>query len=165
MNDTSNLESTVRRLADRAEIGEVLARYASSIDLRDWARLESCLTPDVTTDYGELGRHTNREHVVRSISGTLPGFDATHHMITNHEIAIDGDTARTRAYLNVIHYLSGFAGGDHVTLRGHYEHEWVRTPDGWRIRRLVLTTTWREGDLSLFHEARRRWHERRAEQS
>src|ERR1700730_8222522 len=121
-----SVEQRLRWLTDRAEISEVLARYASSIDLRDWPRLETCLTPDVTTDYGALGRHENREHVIRSISGTLPGFDATHHMITNHEISIEGDTARTRAYLNVIHHLSGFAEGDHVTLRGHYDHEWLR---------------------------------------
>jgi hypothetical protein len=35
------MDETLRPLLDRADLDEVMNRYAASIDLRDWARLRT----------------------------------------------------------------------------------------------------------------------------
>ena len=39
------ITSMARRLADRQEIAGLCARYATALDTRDWALLESCFAP------------------------------------------------------------------------------------------------------------------------
>lgn len=157
------LAANVRYLLDRAAISDLLFRYASSLDTRDWERLETCFTPDVASDYGDLARHESREHLVRWVRRALSGFDVTHHMSTNHEITIEGDTARSRSYLHVVHTLALDGAPHTIALRGHYTKDYVRTAAGWRICRIRLETTWQEGDPGLFRLARDRWLARRSE--
>jgi len=159
--DAAELAANVRYLLDRAAISDLLFRYASSLDTRDWERLATCFTPEATSDYGEGARHGSREHLIRWVRRALSGFDVTHHMSANHEIAIEGDTARSRSYLNVVHTLRADGGPQTITLRGHYTKDCVRTADGWRINHIRLETTWREGDMGLFARARDRWLARR----
>ena len=42
--------------ADKAQIAEVLIRYATGIDFKDWPLLRTCWTDDVDVDYGEVGQ-------------------------------------------------------------------------------------------------------------
>ncbi len=44
--------------ADKAQIAEVLIRYATGIDSKDWPLFRSCWTDEVDVDYGELGHFT-----------------------------------------------------------------------------------------------------------
>ncbi len=37
-------DKDLKHLVDRAEISDVVHRYATAIDRRDWALLESCFT-------------------------------------------------------------------------------------------------------------------------
>jgi hypothetical protein len=39
----------------RQDVADVLVRYATGIDRRDWALLRSCFTDDCEADYGEIG--------------------------------------------------------------------------------------------------------------
>lgn len=40
----------------KADISEVLLRYATAIDTKDWDLLRCCFTDGVDADYGEIGR-------------------------------------------------------------------------------------------------------------
>jgi SnoaL-like domain len=42
-------------MTDRQDIVDVLVRYATGIDSRDWALFRSCFTDDARFDYGDLG--------------------------------------------------------------------------------------------------------------
>ena len=39
--------------ADKVQIAEVLIRYATGIDSKDWPLFRSCWTDEVDMDYGE----------------------------------------------------------------------------------------------------------------
>ena len=45
--------------ADKEQITEVLIRYATGIDSKDWPLFRSCWADEVDLDYGELGEFTD----------------------------------------------------------------------------------------------------------
>ena len=77
-------------------------------------------------------------------------FESTQHIITSHDVAVDGDTATVRANLVAIHIWPGartmltkpescFAAGGVVTA------QLVRTGEGWRISEMSNRVLWRAG--------------------
>ena len=39
----------------RQDVADVLVRYATGIDRRDWTQFRSCFTEDCQADYGDIG--------------------------------------------------------------------------------------------------------------
>jgi ketosteroid isomerase-like protein len=141
------MQRTLEYLLDRAEIIDVLNRYATALDGRDWKRLATCFTPDAVALYGPvLGRHEGFAAIEELCRGALEPLDSSHHMITNHEIQIDGDQARTHCYLHAQHTKAGTEGGDNFVIGGAYIDELVRTSQGWRIQQRELQLIWQEGN-------------------
>jgi hypothetical protein len=120
-----------RSIADRVEITELLSRYHHAIDARDWDALGAVFTEDAVADY--LGLVVEgRDAIVTWLSAALGDRELTHFM-ANHVFELDGDLASSRSYLQDLDLKTGLAFG-----AGTYEGEHVRTPAGWRIRRLRL---------------------------
>jgi len=121
--------------------------YATALDDRDWKRLATCFTADAVALYGPvLGRHEGFTAIENLCRVALEPLDSSHHMITNHEITIEGDTAHTHCYLHAQHTKAGTEGGDNFVIAGSYVDELVRTPQGWRIRQRELRMIWQEGN-------------------
>lgn len=132
--DPSTLDRLVRA-ADKVEIIEVLSRYHQIVDAKALDELDQVFTRDATCEYlgqeelfgipGE--RPTGLDEITAFLADALAPVDTRHNM-TNHVFELlDGDTAHTRSY------LLGRGGTE-----GVYDVDHVRTPDGWRMRRLVL---------------------------
>ena len=76
-----------RSLADRLEIGDLLTRYATAVDRRDWDLYRSVFTTDAEIDYTSAGGIAGTvDEVVRSpgrrylVHGRLvPPRPGTHH--------------------------------------------------------------------------------------
>jgi ketosteroid isomerase-like protein len=137
---------THEQLADRAEIIEVTHRYAWALDSRQFEMLDDVFIPDARADLLMPTVLEGREAIVARISGALSRFQATQHLVGNHLITVDGDTATCRCYLQAQHVRSGVTeGSPNYLMGGHYEDELVRTAHGWRIAFRRLTITWTEG--------------------
>jgi 3-phenylpropionate/cinnamic acid dioxygenase small subunit len=46
---------TLQELSDRIEIDDLLTRYATAIDTKDWQLFETCFTADAFIDYTDAG--------------------------------------------------------------------------------------------------------------
>jgi ketosteroid isomerase-like protein len=131
----------LQTLADRIEIRDVLTRYCHGIDRGDWEMYRSVFTDDAVIDYTSAGAPClPRDEMVDLLSGTFATFPFTHHHITNVEVHLDGDTARVLADFYNPMQIPGVDGRS--TCGGYYHHDMVRTPDGWRSRRLVEENVW-----------------------
>ena len=146
----SRAPTTLEELLDEREVSLLLTRYATALDEKDWELLATCFLPEAVAIYGEvIGRMEGFQAILGACRATLEKLDSSQHIVTNHEIEIDGDTAKARCYVHAQHTKSGTAGGDNFVIGGIYIDEIVRTADGWRIRQRELKMLWQEGNQAV----------------
>ena len=141
---------------DRDELMELMSRYANMSDTKNWDELPpSVLCDELTSDFSALGAPVatlSRDVWCRRTKQAFAGWTATHHAITNHQIAIDGDRATIRAHIRAEHWASAevAAGGPNCWLVvGFYDDVAVRTPEGWRLSSVKLTLIHQENESLL----------------
>ena len=122
---------------DRADITEVLLRYATGIDRRDWATFRTAFTEDCVLDYGEIGSFTGVDAVTEFMDQSHAMAGHTMHRLSNIVISIAGDRATARTYVDGLILAADNASG--VSAIGIYDDDLVRTDPGWRIARRVFT--------------------------
>ena len=118
---------------DQQDIAAVLLCYATGIDRRDWQLFRTVFTDDCELDYGEIGSFKGVDAVTEFMQQAHAMAGHTMHRLTNQVIAVDGDTAEARTYVDALIMLSDNSSG--VNAAGFYDDELVRTDDGWRVTR------------------------------
>jgi 3-phenylpropionate/cinnamic acid dioxygenase small subunit len=117
----------------KQDIAEVLVRYATGIDRRDWGLFGSCFTSDCLAEYEGIGTWESADAITDFMVTAHAGMGHTMHRISNIAIDVDdgGDRAVARYYVDGILMAADGASGFNPV--GFYDDELVRTPDGWRI--------------------------------
>ena len=124
-------------MTDRHDISDVLIRYATGIDRRDWPLFRTVFADDCQLDYGEIGTWNGVAAVTEFMEQAHAMAGHTLHRLTNQAITVDGDKATARTDIDG---LIMFADNDTgVNAVGFYDDELVRTDDGWRIARRRYT--------------------------
>ena len=136
--------------ADKQQIAEVLIRYATGIDSKDWPLLRSCWTDEIDVDYQQLGRFTSADALTDVMRQLHENMGPTYHRLSNFVIAVGGDRATARSYVQAVLMLQPNDSTNWVDALGHYDDVFVRTPDGWRISERVSRTarTLTGGDIA-----------------
>jgi 3-phenylpropionate/cinnamic acid dioxygenase small subunit len=122
---------------DRQDISDLLVRYATGIDQRDWPLFRTVFTDDCELDYGEIGAWQGVDAVTDFMDTTHAMAGHTLHRLTNQAITLDGDSASARTYIDAVIMFGDNQSG--VNAWGFYDDEIVRTADGWRIARRRFT--------------------------
>jgi hypothetical protein len=140
---------SLQELSDRAEINDVLIRYTTGIDEKDWDRLDTVFTPDARIDYTESGGIAGVYPEVKQwLADNLPLF-SQRYLHTLGQVAISfvaESEARVAAYFhNPMRVADGSGGERIVEVGGIYRHAMVRTADGWRSGSLHEEVTWTRG--------------------
>ena len=143
----------VRRLLDRAEITDLLTRYTRAVDTGEVDGFDQVFTDDATIDYTASGGSSGPVAEVKAWMAheAIPLFAQTQHLVGQVEIEPTGDDAAhvTAYFWNPIRIQlpdgpEGPTPPFDMEIGGLYEHDVVRTPDGWRSRRLVEHVLWRK---------------------
>lgn len=143
--------------ADQTGISRSITDIAAGADRHDWDRVRAAFADDVTVDYTSLwgGEPATQaaDDLVAGWAAFLPGFDSTHHMVTNHTITnVDDNTATAEADFTATHRI-----GDTLwTLGGRYTYELVQTSERWKVYSLTMTALWESGDRGLVSVAAER---------
>ncbi|MEE2032901.1 nuclear transport factor 2 family protein [Rhodococcus chondri] len=132
---------TLQELQDKAEIADLIYRYATAVDTKDWDRMASVFTEDAHLDYSSVGYPPgSRDEVLAILRRALEQVPMTQHFVTNIEIRLDGDRALVRA---MFYNPMRLPGATELTYcGGNYHHEMVRTSDGWKSCRLTEESLW-----------------------
>ncbi len=128
----------MNELQDRQDISDLLIRYATGIDRRDWDLFRTVFTPDCYLDYGEIGVWDGVEAVTEFMDTIHAELGHLMHRISNIVIDLQGERALTRSYVDA--WVMAADNNSGVNARGFYDDEVVRTEAGWRIARRTFTT-------------------------
>lgn len=120
----------------RQDVADLLVRYATGIDRRDWELLRSCFTDDLVADYGDIGKWNGGDEITEWMRATHEPLGHTLHRITNQTVSSSGDAVTARSYVDAI-----VLGPDNVgaQVAGYYDDVVVRTDEGWKIARRRFT--------------------------
>jgi len=136
-------------LTDRLEIEQVLVRYSTLIDTKQFDRLATeVFTPDAHVDYTTApgGIAGSVSEVTAWLAKVLEPFKVLQHMLGNFDITVEGDRARSTCYF---HNPMGLpAEGNALTVfwcGGRYIDELVRTSQGWRIKHRIDEVQYMQG--------------------
>ena len=146
-------------LIDRAAIGDVVIRYARSLDMQDWELCRSCFTDDIEQDYsdfrGEPSSIVKAEAFVALRRRALTGIK-TQHLSTNHAISVQGDTATCISAMVIFRCRPDGTTDNEFDTHGYYTHSLVRTPEGWKINKVKQTVLWSKGNPQIhgFHRSK-----------
>ncbi|QXV55745.1 nuclear transport factor 2 family protein [Amycolatopsis sp. TNS106] len=138
---------------DRCAIINAATMMMWYIDTRDWDRFPEVFAESVTLDYsgiwgGEPAQVTPAQ-IQAEWSRLLNAFDATQHLLGNHLVTVDDDSAVLTAVFQAVHLLTNPFGSPRWTLGGTYRIGLTRTGGGWRIHELVMTATWADGNKDI----------------
>jgi hypothetical protein len=148
----------LQQLSARADIGDLLAQYASGLDLVDREMFESCHTDPVDIDFGSFDSTCVKMMTAAEWADWcwdhIQGLDSTQHIMANYRVTFGGEAEATViAYLQAVHYIRDVGA---YTAGGYYTNRVVRTPGGWRFARVRFTLTWESGDRGIFDIGRQR---------
>lgn len=144
-------------MSEPVDITRSITDIAAGADRGEWSRVRAAFADTVTTDYTSLFGGTPAtqaaDDLVAAWAGFLPGFDATHHMVTNHTIAQTGpDQATAQADFTATHRI-----GDALwILGGRYEYALELTETRWVVSGLTMQALWEQGDRGLVQQAAER---------
>ena len=138
-------EKQIHRLEEKQKIVDLTIAYTWIIDHGPRERLREIFTENAVFIIDT--RHLNGIDEIRGkIERTLGGLSSSQHIVSNHQVSIDGDTATSRCYLHAQHTLTGTEGGDNYVMAGRYIDKLVRVDSEWRIAERQLMLDWTEGN-------------------
>jgi hypothetical protein len=134
MAELNKLAVELQRLADIEAIKQLKAQYVRLADAQNWDEWGRLLTEDIHlhTDVGPL---EGRANVVNTIRESLKSAKTMHRLHTP-EITITGADTATGAW-PMTDFVMGTFNGEYRAIRGYgyYHEEYLRTPEGWRLKR------------------------------
>lgn len=132
---------------DVAAIVAVTHAYCWALDTHEWDQLDGVFTPEAEADLG--GRCDGLAAIKQRVSSVLLRLRASQHMVSTHQVVVDGDRATCRCYLHAQHVRELDGADAQFVVGGRYDDELVRTDAGWRIARRSLTVIWTAGEPAV----------------
>jgi len=136
-------------LSDHEKICALANRFANSFDLKDWNALEECLSDSLLADYSDL-RGTPPEVISKQrfveLRRTALDAMATHHLMGNHEILVDGDTASAIVSCAIFRRNTS---GERLDTHCIYFFKAARDAGIWKISAIKQKLLLNDGDTSI----------------
>jgi 3-phenylpropionate/cinnamic acid dioxygenase small subunit len=122
----------------RQDVADLLVRYATGIDRREWELFRSCFADGCEADYGDVGAWKGADEITAFMREMHEPLGPTLHRITNETVELRGeDEATARSYVDAL--VIGPDNGSSYRIAGYYDDELGRDVDGWKITRRRFT--------------------------
>lgn len=140
-------------MSDRDTVVETINRLFWYVDQQLWDDLETVFADGVFLDYTSLNggdpAAVPAPDIIAAWQASLGGLAATQHLVSNHLVTLDGDSAEVTAQFIATHLLPNPHGAPTWTLGGHYLFELQGEGDRWRIAAITMTATWATGNQHI----------------
>ncbi|MCJ2178747.1 nuclear transport factor 2 family protein [Novosphingobium album (ex Hu et al. 2023)] len=140
-----DLEAEIHDLAARRDINDAVQRYMRGLDRLDADLQRSAFHRDAVIDCGLMKGGV--DEFVTFAQGLLAGMDATHHLLGQVRIELNGETALGECYFQAWHRTVGEDDGVRdLFIAGRYVDEYACRDGEWRISARTLVTDWVKDD-------------------
>jgi ketosteroid isomerase-like protein len=138
-------ERAIQDLIERKAIEDVLYRYASTIDQKDYTRLRSVFVDDAVGQYADAPEIHGGEAIVRWIEEMCVGQGFQHHLINVYHVDVDLDegTASALTY-HTSHQIRTADPDTDVLIVGRYRDKLRKIDGQWKIVDKRMEVGWRE---------------------
>jgi hypothetical protein len=131
------------------KIIETITNLFSGADERNWEKVRNTMADNVLLDYASMGggpaANIAAEDVITAWKALLPGFDKTHHHISDLHITVDGGIVQAHFSGKADHFLNGSSW----TVAGTYDAELEHINDSWKVTKFKFNLREQSGDLAL----------------
>ena len=140
------LTESVKTLHDIQQIHSLKARYCRYLDTKQWSRLHELFCADARFDgFGSAPPGSNVETFIKGVSSRLRDCKSVHHCHMPELRFLDNTIARgVWAMMDYVEWPPGVNPKEAPESRGfygygHYEEEYRREGDTWRVAIMRLT--------------------------
>lgn len=139
MGGVEDLEARIRVLEDTEAIRKLKAKYWRTLDKKLWDENAECFTGDFVFDFPPDLKVVGRKEFVTFLKGMFDRATAiTTHQGHQAEIDILSETT-ARAIWALRDNNIDLEAGTEMWGRGHYEEEYVKENETWRIKHMTLS--------------------------
>jgi len=138
---------------EKDKIIQTFSAIFTGADEHNWTKVQNAMAADVLLDYSSLSGNPaatlTSEKIIDTWKGFLPGFDRTHHQLSEFEVEID-------QAISTIHCLGKadhFIGKEAWTVEGTYDAELELKNSNWVVTKLAFHLTRLTGNTTLPSEA------------
>ena len=138
-------DRALERLIERQAIEEVLYRYASTIDQKDYPALRATFADDAVGQYGDAPEMHGADVIVKWIEEMCVDKAFQHHLINVYHVDLDLDAgeARTLTY-HTSHQITHDDPDTVLLIVGRYRDVVKRIDGRWRIADKRMEVGWIE---------------------
>jgi 3-phenylpropionate/cinnamic acid dioxygenase small subunit len=138
-----DLERTLQDLVDRQQITDVLYRYASTIDYKDYPAMRALFTDDAVGKYGAADAIHGADNIIAWIDSATQDRAWQHHKLSVYHIDIDGDEASTLTY-HTSHQTTTMDPDTVIVIVARYKDSLRREGGSWKISDKYMEIGWIE---------------------
>ncbi|QUS57163.1 nuclear transport factor 2 family protein [Pseudovibrio brasiliensis] len=130
-----------------------VSRFFIDVDDRNWESVEGVMTSRVHLDYSSFGAgepvDLTPAEITTAWKELLPGFDQTHHQVSNPLIESKEQKANVKVHATATHFIDGAEGGDLWVVYGTYNIALVHEGGTWKISRIQFNFKFQDGNMDL----------------
>jgi len=140
---------TLDQLIAERSIYRNLVAFSCAMDDRDWEAFEDITSENMTASLGQ-GEISGRANIVAFIRSFLDNCGPTQHLLGNVVIDVQGNVAKSSAYVCDMHLGNGDKSGMTFHTLGRYNDEWECIEGCWRMVRRVKDNRAVVGSMEVF---------------
>jgi hypothetical protein len=141
---------------ENEKIIHAITAIFSGADERDWKKVRNAMADNVLIDYSSLSGSPAAalpsEQIIETWKGFLPGFDRTHHQLSDFQITNGANSAKVHCNGKADHFINK----DIWTVEGTYDAEVTQINNQWLITMLKFNLSKQSGNTDLPAQASER---------
>jgi hypothetical protein len=134
---------------ENEKIIHAVSAVFSGADERDWKKVRNAMAENVLLDYyslsGSPAAVLSSMQIIETWKGFLPGFDRTHHQLSNFRVTRHSDTAKVHCDGKADHFIDK----DVWTVEGSYDAEAIKINSRWVMTMLKFNLSKQSGNTNL----------------
>lgn len=137
----TDLDGALRQLLERQAVEEVLLRYASAIDSKDYSTLRSLFCDDIRGQFGDVVVQGGDE-LLQWIDGMTVDRDWQHHLLSVYHVDFVSDTEARALTYHTSHQTTAGVPDRCTRIVARYTDTLRKVDGAWKIADKVMEIGW-----------------------